>query len=103
MRHRVIPQLLAFVYYQVSWLLYVVSPKASYRLNARFEDHAEHEYMAFVRDHPELEDEPFESEFAGDYGEFDSMADLFRRIALDERQHKLESIERMKGARFGES
>ena len=31
-----------------AWLLYVIRPAWSYRLNADFEDHAEHEYMEFV-------------------------------------------------------
>ncbi len=99
-RYRVIPQLLAFFFYHVSWLLYVVRPESSYRLNADFEDHAEHEYMEFVREHPELEQEPFTSIFEDEYGRFDSVADLFRRIALDERQHKDESLARIESARF---
>ena len=60
-RYWLVPQLVAFVYYQIVWLLYVVRPAAAYRLNAEFEDHAEHEYMEFVRDHPELEQAPFDS------------------------------------------
>ncbi len=99
-RYRVIPQLLAFFFYHVSWLLYVLRPESSYRLNADFEDHAEHEYMEFVREHPELEQEPFTSIFEDEYGRFDSVADLFRRIALDERQHKEESLARIESARF---
>ena len=43
-RSRVLPQLLAFAYYQLSWFMFVVRPSWSYRLNADFEDHAEHEY-----------------------------------------------------------
>jgi hypothetical protein len=42
---------IAFAYYQQSWLLYVIRPKWSYRLNADFEDHAEHQYMLFVDEH----------------------------------------------------
>ena len=52
----------------ISWLLFVVRPAWSYRLNADFEDHAEHEYMHLVTEHPEWETTPFESEFAADYG-----------------------------------
>jgi hypothetical protein len=99
-RYRVIPQLLAFFYYHVSWVLYVMNPRWSYRLNAHFEDHAEHEYMEFVRENPDLEDTPFESAFEADYGSFENEADLFRRIGLDERIHKLESLERMERPRF---
>ena len=95
-----LPQLIAFVYYQISWLLYVVSPAWSYRLNADFEDHAEHEYAELVREHPEWETVPFTSKFAADYGEFESLADAFRQISHDERVHKLESEEKITVARF---
>ena len=98
--HRILPQLMAFFYYHVSWLLYVMKPAWSYALNADFEDHAEHEYMEFVREQPQLEHEPFESDFKNDYGEFERVADLFRRIALDERLHKEESVARIQQARF---
>ena len=98
--HRIMPQMMAFFYYHVSWLLYVMKPAWSYALNADFEDHAEHEYMEFVREHPELEREFFESDFRKDYGEFKSLADLFRQIGLDERLHKEESVSRIQHARF---
>lgn len=95
-----LPQVIAFGYYQFSWLLYVVNPKWSYALNADFEDHAEHEYMQWVADNPEWETEPFDSDFAEEYGVFDSMADLFRQIGHDERVHKEESIAAMDAPRF---
>ncbi len=98
--HRLLPQFIAFFFYHVSWLLYVIKPAWSYALNADFEDHAEHEYMEYVREHPEFEREPFQSDFKSDYGDFRNMADLFRRIALDERQHKEESEARIQQARF---
>ena len=100
LRYRVIPQILAFVYYQLSWLLYALRPAWSYRLNADFEDHAEHEYMALVAEHPEWETEPFDSGFAADYAELDTVADLFRQIGYDERLHKQESVARMDQPRF---
>jgi demethoxyubiquinone hydroxylase (CLK1/Coq7/Cat5 family) len=100
LRYRAMPQLLAFVIYHFSWIMYVIDPKLSYKLNADFEDHAEHEYMEFVRENPQFENEPYESDFAMDYGSYASVADLFRQIAVDERHHKLESIERMATARF---
>lgn len=95
-----IPQVIALFYYQVSWLLFVIKPKWSYQLNADFEDHAEHEYMQLVADHPEWEDIPFRSEFAADYGSFRSLADLFRQIGHDERVHKEESIALLAKGRF---
>jgi ubiquinol oxidase len=98
--HRLMPQLIAFAYYHLSWLLYAVRPDWSYRLNADFEDHAEHEYAQFVQEHPELEDDPYDGEFSAEYGRFDSLADLFRQIGFDERMHKEESVARMSTARF---
>jgi len=99
-RFWLIPQFIAFIYYQIVWLLYVVSPSWGYRLNAEFEDHAEHEYMEFVRDHPELEQEPWVSVLSADYGAFKSLADLFRQIGYDERVHKEESLTRLQAPRF---
>ncbi len=99
-RYRVFPQIIAFFYYHVSWLLYVIKPSLSYALNADFEDHAEHEYMEFVRDHPELENEPFVSAFEADYGRFDSVADVLRQMGVDERHHKNESLARIPQSRF---
>ena len=95
-----VPQAIAFGYYQLSWLLYVIRPAWSYRLNADFEDHAEHEYMEFVAEHPGWETEPFESAFSDDYGRFDSLADLFRQIGHDERVHKQESLAQAAASRF---
>lgn len=99
-KYWLIPQMVAFFYYQIVWFLYVVRPAAAYRLNAAFEDHAEHEYMEFVREHPELEREPFDSFLSEDYGPFDSLADLFRQIAYDERVHKEESLAWLAQPRF---
>ena len=95
-----LPQLAAFVYYQIVWLLYVARPARAYLLNAEFEDHAEHEYMEFVRDHPELAREPFESVVTEDYGRFESLADVLRQIGYDERVHKEESLAWMTHPRF---
>lgn len=98
--HRLVPQVIAFLYYHISWILYVIRPKWSYLLNAYFEDHAEHEYMEYVAENSALESESFESVFADDYGKFGSLADLFRQIGYDERVHKLESLSRVEAARF---
>lgn len=100
-RRRALPQLLALFYYHVSWLLYVLNPRLSYRLNADFEDHAEHEYMLFVDENPSFDEAPFESAFEADYGSFDSLGDALRRIGVDEREHKNESLAHMEAPRFG--
>jgi ubiquinol oxidase len=91
-RFRLLPQLMAIGFYHLSWLLYVLWPAASYRLNAAFEDHAEHTYMLFVAEHPELEYEPYGGMFEREYGRYASLADLFRQIGYDERVHKEESL-----------
>jgi ubiquinol oxidase len=95
-----IPQAIALGYYQLSWLLFVLKPSWSYRLNADFEDHAEHEYMQFVGEHPEWETVPYDSPLTAEYGSFDSLADVFRQIGHDERVHKNDSLEGMREARF---
>ncbi len=100
-KSRLFPQLMAFAYYQLSWLLYAVRPSWSYRLNADFEDHAEHEYALLVDEHPEWETTPFHSDFQDDFGSYDSLADLFRQIGYDERLHKQQSEFAMTAPRFG--
>ncbi len=91
LRRQVIPQALAFVYYWISWALFVVRPDWSYRLNADFEEHAEHEYAHLVADHPEWETTPFRSAFSDDFGDYATLAELFRQIGFDERLHKEQS------------
>ena len=100
LKFRLVPQVAAFAYYQLSWLLYVIRPAWSYRLNADFEDHAEHEYMAIVAEHPEWETEPFDSELDSPYDALGTFADVLRQIGHDERIHKEESVARMGQARF---
>lgn len=98
--YRILPQVIAFTYYHICWLLYVIKPSWSYLVNAQFEDHAEHEYMEFVAENPKLESEPFKSLFEEDYASFESVADVFRQIGHDERMHKEESLESIATARF---
>ena len=81
-------------------LLFVINPKWSYLLNADFEDHAEHEYMLLVAEHPEWEDIPFRSDFRRILRIVRFLADLFRQIGHDERVHKEESIALVAKARF---
>ncbi len=91
LRGRIIPQILAVSYYQLSWILFVIRPKWSYQLNADFEDHAAHEYALLVQEQPEWETTPFESQFHDDFGDYDSLADMFRQIGYDEALHRQES------------
>jgi hypothetical protein len=99
-KHRLAPWLIAFFYYQVSWLLFLVAPGWSYRLNADFEDHAEHEYMRYVAAHPELDTQPSPGTYAREYGAYGSLGDLLRQIGHDERVHKLDSLVNMRAPRF---
>ncbi len=99
-RHRVIPQIIAFFYYHISWILYVVNPKLSYRLNAHFEDHAEREYMKYAAENKALADEKYQGDFSREYGTFDTLSDLFRKMGVDERHHKEQSLQRIAHARF---
>ena len=46
--------------------------------------------MAFVAEHPELEDVPAPGTYAAEYGHYLSVADLFRQVAQDEQMHKLD-------------
>ena len=92
LRYRLLPQLIAFVYYALSSVLYLLRPAWSYALNADFEDHAEHEYMAFVAEHPEVERGVCTCTVSDDYGCAETLGDVLRQIALDEREHKLESL-----------
>ena len=91
LRFGLLPRLMAMGYYHVSWLLFVLAPRWSYRLNADFEDHAEHSYAEYVAEHPELERVPHRSVFARQYGAHPGVADLLRQIGHDERMHKEES------------
>ena len=87
----VLPRFIAWQYWHFAWLLYALKPAWSHRLNADFEDHAEHEYALLVAEHPEWESTPYRSDICAGYGRFASLADVFRQIGHDERLHKQES------------
>ncbi|MFH0952961.1 MAG: hypothetical protein V1873_01385 [Verrucomicrobiota bacterium] len=91
-RDRLVRRIAAFKYVLFSHLLARFNIQRAFLLNAEFEDHAEHEYMQFVADHPELEKEKVDNRAAAEGGAFASWADVFRRIGLDERDHMNESL-----------
>lgn len=98
---RAIPQLLAVVYYHVSWLLYVIAPSLSYALNADFEDHAERTYLAYVEAHPDLDEESWVTAIGEAYDpSLPTVGALLRRIARDEREHRDHSLARLARPRF---
>ena len=53
-----------------------------------------------MQENPEFADSPYDGIFAAEYGQFESVADLFRQIGHDERVHKEESLARMHEPRF---
>ena len=94
LRYGVLPFLGAIGMFAYTSLLVRVQPDRTYRLNADIEDHAEHEYAAFVSEHPEWETRGYDDLAVPAYGSYRSRNDVLRQIALDEREHKMLSIER---------
>ena len=94
LRYAVLPFLGAVGMFAYTSLLVRVKPDRSYRLNADIEDHAEHEYAAFVAEHPEWETRVYDDRAVPAYGSYQSRNDVLRQISLDEREHKVRSIER---------
>jgi ubiquinol oxidase len=88
-----LPRVAAFKYRIFSRLLSIVSIQSAFYLNAQFEDHAEHEYMQFVKDHPELDQEKVDHPLVREHGHCETWGDVFRRIGLDEREHMNHSLE----------
>jgi hypothetical protein len=94
-KRRILPQVVAVPYYYATWLMTALRPRWAFALNADFEDHAEHEYMGYVEDHPDFDTTPVHSAFFAEYGHFETLGDLLRNIGLDERHHKQDSLEWM--------
>lgn len=92
-RHCLIARILAFGYYFFTRVLYHLSPVSSFAMNAAFESHAEHEYMLMAEENPQWDDEPVDSVYFKYYPPQKSLNDLIRRIALDERDHMVHSLE----------
>lgn len=88
----IIPFFMVLSYVIMTRVLAFLSPRRAFLFNAEFEDHAEHVYAQLVKDHPEWEDQPVRNSTVDEYGNFDSWADVFRRIGLDERDHRNHSF-----------
>jgi hypothetical protein len=92
-RRRAVARIACFKYALFSRMLARFRLRRAFLMNAEFEDHAEHVYMQFVKDHPEWEREavndPVVDAVGGPYANW---ADVFRRIALDERDHMNDSL-----------
>jgi demethoxyubiquinone hydroxylase (CLK1/Coq7/Cat5 family) len=85
---RPMPDLMVASYRLLSGTLARVGIRRAFLLNAEFEDHAEHTYAELVVQHPEWEEQPATGDVVREYGEFASWAEVFRRIGLDERDHR---------------
>jgi len=88
-----IPFLMACGYYFLTRAMYYIRPQWSFAMNAAFESHAEHQYMLIVSEHPEWENESVDTDYFQYYPRQKSLADLLRRIGLDERDHMFTSLE----------
>jgi hypothetical protein len=91
---RPMPALMADSYQLFSGTLARVGIRRAFLLNAEFEDHAEHTYAELVAAHPEWEEASVEGDAVGEYAAYHGLdgfacwADVFRRIGLDERDHR---------------
>ena len=87
-----IPWLMVASYVLASRAMALVSIRRAFLFNAQFEDHAEHVYAQSVEEHPEWETQPVDNELVTKYGGLKTWADVFRRIGLDERDHRNNSF-----------
>ena len=91
---RPMPELMADSYQLFSGTLARVGMRRAFLLNAEFEDHAEHTYAEVVAAHPEWEEMTVEGDAVKDYAAYSGLdgfacwADVFRRMGLDERDHR---------------
>jgi hypothetical protein len=84
-----LPWLMVWTYWLMSRLLAFVSIRRAFLFNAEFENHAEHTYA----ENPGLETQSVLSPLVkGTYGDAATWADVFRRIGLDERDHRNRSF-----------
>lgn len=86
------PFLMIVSYVIMTRVLAMFNLRRAFLFNAEFEDHAEHVYAQFVKDNPQWENEPVNSPCVLERMEFENWADVFRRIGLDEREHRNESF-----------
>ncbi|MBU0580516.1 MAG: hypothetical protein KKA19_05000 [Candidatus Margulisbacteria bacterium] len=91
-KFHLIPRILSLGYYYLTRLMYRVNPIWSFEMNAAFESHAEHEYMKISQENPDYNQEPVTTAYFQYYPKQSSLADLLRRIGLDERDHMHESL-----------
>lgn len=95
-RHSHVLSVLVAGYYYLTRLMFWFCPVCSFSMNAAFESHAEHKYMQLAKEHPEWDNENLESIDFRDYPRQNTLRDLLRRIALDEREHMHNSLNEVK-------
>jgi hypothetical protein len=92
--HTVIPMLVAFFYFWVSYLMYLVDSRYSYELNYLFEQHAFDQYSRFLeKNDTKLKSKLVESDFLNWYGRNPrSQYEFFLSVRNDEIIHRNISI-----------
>jgi ubiquinol oxidase len=103
-KDKVIPNVLAWTAFHQAFLMYVVRPKWSYKLNYDFEAHAAQVYARFLLTAPDsLLDQPWESVINTDehYGEYVTLREFVTRVMIDEVEHRDDSLKLMNQGRFG--
>lgn len=84
--------LIVLSYVLFARMLAFINIRRAFLFNAEFEDHAEHVYAQLVADHPEWEDQAVDNPLVNQFGAIATWADVFRRISLDERDHRNNSF-----------
>ena len=92
--HSLIPMLFAFLYFWMSYFLYLLNPRWSLETNYLFEQHAFDQYNLFLKlNEAALKAKPIESEFLAWYGRHPiSQYEFFRSVRNDEIVHRNQSI-----------
>lgn len=84
--------LFVLTYVIIAKLIARVNIKGAFYFNGEFEDHAEHVYAGMVKDNPQWESQKVENPLVKSYADVENWADVFRRIGLDEREHRNDSF-----------
>ncbi len=96
-RHTLLPMFFAFLYFWFSYLLYLVNPRWSLEINYLFEDHAFHQYSAFLAENEaQLKQCPMMSPFLVWYGRYPrSEYEFFHSVRNDELVHRNRSVQQI--------
>lgn len=94
LRYTLFPVLFAFLYFWISYLLYMINARSSLEMNYVFEQHAYDQYQRFLDTHGEqLRHRPVESAFLAWYGRFPrSEFEFFESVRNDELVHRNRSL-----------